>query len=108
MTDRKKPGVAFSATVGLVVLLAYPVSFGPACWITSQMSVGAETVSVMYRPIIRAASHNESILTALQRYSRFGSRSNWAWIIVSLPSRKTEWRWMGVTLKGKATPVFVR
>jgi hypothetical protein len=34
MTDRKKPGVAFWATVALVVVLvAYPLSFGPACWI---------------------------------------------------------------------------
>src|SRR5579872_2737976 len=30
--SRKKPGVAFWATVVLVVALAYPVSFGPACW----------------------------------------------------------------------------
>jgi hypothetical protein len=31
--DRKKPGVAFWATVALfVVLAAYPLSFGPACW----------------------------------------------------------------------------
>jgi hypothetical protein len=33
MTDRKKPGVAFWATVVVVVLLlGYPLSFGPACW----------------------------------------------------------------------------
>ena len=33
MTARKKPGVAFWATVIVVaVLLAYPLSFGPACW----------------------------------------------------------------------------
>ena len=31
MTDRKKPGVAFWATVVVVVVLvAYPLSFGPA------------------------------------------------------------------------------
>jgi hypothetical protein len=37
MTSRKKPGVAFWATVALVVvLMAYPVSFGPACWIGSR------------------------------------------------------------------------
>jgi hypothetical protein len=34
MTDRKKPGVAFWATVVVVVVLvAYPLSFGPACWL---------------------------------------------------------------------------
>lgn len=33
MTARKKPGVAFWATVVVVVaLVAYPLRFGPACW----------------------------------------------------------------------------
>jgi hypothetical protein len=31
--DRKKPGVAFWATVvAVVVLIGYPLSIGPACW----------------------------------------------------------------------------
>jgi hypothetical protein len=35
--QKKKPGVAFWATVVVVVVLvAYPLSFGPACWIASQ------------------------------------------------------------------------
>ena len=34
MTDRKKPGVAFWATVVLVmVLVGYPLSIGPAVWL---------------------------------------------------------------------------
>ena len=33
MISRNKPGVAFRATVVVVVVLvAYPLSFGPACW----------------------------------------------------------------------------
>jgi hypothetical protein len=33
MTSRKKPGVAFWATVVVTVaLILYPLSFGPACW----------------------------------------------------------------------------
>ena len=32
MTDRKKPGVAFWATVTIVVVAIYIASFGPACW----------------------------------------------------------------------------
>jgi hypothetical protein len=36
MTSRKKPGVAFWTTVKVVaVLVAYPLSFGPACWFNS-------------------------------------------------------------------------
>jgi hypothetical protein len=33
---KKKPGVAFWASVVVVALLAYPLSFGPACWLTAQ------------------------------------------------------------------------
>jgi hypothetical protein len=36
-SDRKKPGVAFWATVGLVVVLVgYPLSAGPAMWIADR------------------------------------------------------------------------
>jgi hypothetical protein len=35
MTDRKKPGVAFWATVVVVVVLVgYPLSFGPVAWLS--------------------------------------------------------------------------
>src|SRR5258708_35393274 len=38
MTPRKKPGVAFWTTVVMVVLLVgYPLSFGPACWIATRL-----------------------------------------------------------------------
>lgn len=37
MTSRKIPGVAFWATVVvLVALVAYPLSFGPVCWLTKR------------------------------------------------------------------------
>ena len=49
MTDdqKKKPSAGFWVTVALVVVLvAYPLSFGPACWITSRTNVGADAVAV--------------------------------------------------------------
>jgi hypothetical protein len=33
MTDRKKPGVAFWATVVVLAALMYPLSFGPMNWL---------------------------------------------------------------------------
>jgi hypothetical protein len=55
MTDRKKPGVAFWATVVMVALLVvYPLSFGPACWTASRdqsLSPLDRSVSQVYWPI---------------------------------------------------------
>jgi hypothetical protein len=51
--DRKRPGVAFWATVLVVVaLLLYVASFGPACWITSRLGIArARGMSIAYRPL---------------------------------------------------------
>jgi hypothetical protein len=55
-TDRKKPGVAFWATVVVVVLLvAYPLSFGPACWIARRGGMKFKTAARIYKPVIQAA-----------------------------------------------------
>jgi hypothetical protein len=52
--SRKKPGVAFWATVVVVVgMVAYPLGFGPACWITSRLRFGNSAVSVVYQPLLR-------------------------------------------------------
>ncbi len=54
MSDQQnKPGVAFWSTVAVVVLLvAYPLSFGPACWISSQSGVGLRLLPKAYSPMI--------------------------------------------------------
>jgi hypothetical protein len=50
MTDRKKLGVAFWATVVVVVvLIGYPLSFGPACWIASRSE--KKDIPTFYWPI---------------------------------------------------------
>lgn len=57
MTNSKKPGVAFWMTVGLVVvLLGYPLSFGPWCWIASCSSslAASSVVSPFYNPMLSA------------------------------------------------------
>jgi hypothetical protein len=52
MADRKKPGVAFWATVVVVVvLLAYPLSFGPACWMVDLEFIPEQPVAIVYRPL---------------------------------------------------------
>lgn len=35
-----------------LLLLLYPVSFGPACWLASWMKFGSGAINVVYRPIL--------------------------------------------------------
>jgi hypothetical protein len=49
-SDRKKPGVAFWASMMVVAVLAYPLSFGPACWIASRRPFSA-TLPNVYWPL---------------------------------------------------------
>src|SRR5262249_3491416 len=55
MTDRKKPGVAFWATVMVVVLLeAYPLSLGPNFWLAERGAIPVwadEPIRVFYVPL---------------------------------------------------------
>jgi hypothetical protein len=63
--DRKKPGVAFWATVALVVVLVgYPLSFGPACWINGRTHARDDLFLAAYRPFVRAYSYSPSVVQA--------------------------------------------
>ena len=59
MTSRKKPGVAFWATVVVVVVLvAYPLSFGPAMWFTVRSGDSVRyACGVVYAPMFWLDEH---------------------------------------------------
>ena len=87
MTSRKKPGVAFWATVVLVVaLVGYPQSFGPACWITSRTNVGVSKIPVVYRPMMWGMARDDGFSDALDWYSRLFAAPDWYWLDVSDPA----------------------
>ncbi len=97
-SDRKKPGMSFWATVAVVVvLLAYPLSFGPACWITSRTNVGATAIPVLYRPLTWAmsAESNTTINRVSMWYAKAGAAENWEWGPVWNPdaARHVGWKW---------------
>lgn len=82
MTDRKKPGVPFWATVAAVGLVLYVASFGPACWLTSRMHFETSAIGVIYRPIVPAmwwTGYAATFGTILDRYSRLAAEPNWQW-----------------------------
>ena len=59
----KRPGVAFWATVVVVVLLvAYPLSFGPACWLADSGLLPEKPAIHCYRPLIRAVVYDYPIV----------------------------------------------
>ena|SRR5665213_2817689 len=99
MNDCKKPGVAFWASVTVVmVLVGYPLSFGRACWISSRTNVGASAVSIIYRPMMRAMSANASSDNILCRYGNCLAASGWEWARMrsngDYDPISGEWTWM--------------
>jgi hypothetical protein len=56
VTDRKKPGAAFWATVVLVaVLVGYPLSYGPFVWLDDRVSMPAwlhDFADWIYDPLV--------------------------------------------------------
>ncbi len=81
MIDRKKPGVAFWATVLLVGLpLLYVASFGPACWTVSRADAGASTLPFVYKPLTWSMSKSNGIKSALGWYAQLAAPDGWRWI----------------------------
>jgi hypothetical protein len=74
-TSRKKPGVAFWATVLVVVVLVlYPLSVGPAEWLVNSLpegnfSAAANAYDVAYCPLWFTAEHCKPINSALIWYT---------------------------------------
>jgi hypothetical protein len=81
MIDRKKPGLAFWASAVLVaVLVGYPLSFGPACWVTSWTDCGASAIPIIYKPIVRLFwTENRTFKSIVVKYSAFAAAPRWSW-----------------------------
>jgi len=81
MTDRKKPGAAFWATAGLVVaLVAYPLSFGPACWLADRRIVPPLPIANLFAPFLDAPFEGSYVLASnpLTWWADLGARKNGA------------------------------
>jgi hypothetical protein len=89
MTFRKKPGVAFWATVGLVTALIYVLGFGPACWICSRGGTGVNVVNSAYQAILRLAFHGpRPIQRGTLWYAQLLTDGEWT---VAYVSGRYEW-----------------
>ncbi len=70
-------------TAAVVALaLVYPISFGPAGWITGHLGHGADIVSCVYRPMTwgMTLSYNKSRLDyAITKFAELGAPYGWKW-----------------------------
>src|ERR1700737_4106483 len=66
----KKPGVAFWATVGMVVVAAYLLGLGPALKLSKRYPT-AKYLMVIYRPIGTAMFYSPTILSVIAPYARW-------------------------------------
>ena len=101
MTDPKKPGVAFWATVVVVtVLVGYPLSLGPACWISSYSDFGPQFIPTLYRPLVWTFGHAPedfddppAIGKILQWYSLLAARRGWDWVCSTPDPERGPYTW---------------
>jgi len=69
MADRKKPSLTFWITVTLVALVvAYPLSFGPAVWGDARGHVNHWFVAQAYWPLLWTAIHGPKPASAALRW----------------------------------------
>src|SRR5690349_5417611 len=79
--QKKKPTAGFWITVALVaVLVGYPLSFGPACWLASHTRIGREMVAAAYQPLIRWWAYGpKPISRSLEWWMGRTRASEWHW-----------------------------
>jgi hypothetical protein len=81
--NRKKPTPGFWITVALgAVLVGYPLSFGPACWMGSQNWLSEESIEFVYWPILWIYVHGPvEVKDAILWYVNLGTPRGWHLIL---------------------------
>jgi hypothetical protein len=78
IVNRRERWAKRTAAVVLVVMLAvYPLSIGPACWLSSHLDCGASAVTVVYRPLLLFVPN--AARGTLMKYSIVASGPKWSW-----------------------------
>jgi len=98
MTFRKKPGVAFWATVVLVVGLAYPLSFGPVFWAHSALwpksgpRILDRALETIYCPLGHQTGYGPRIVKrSLQWYLKLGADRQYGVSVPLWPPSRENW-----------------
>jgi hypothetical protein len=79
MTSRKKPGVAFWATVVVVVVLVgYPLSIGPVLWLADRQMIpdaAKKQVGLIYAPLAWVVNNSSNAFQVYSWYGRLWKRA---------------------------------
>jgi hypothetical protein len=77
MTSPRKPTAGFWITVALVaVLVGYPLSVGPACWISYWTGFGGKAIAIAYGPIGSLLAGDSTAADTVQWYAQLGVPAN--------------------------------
>ena len=82
VNDRKTPGFGFWVIVAALATVAYPLSFGPACWFVAraELRTRADLVNLPYRPVVWVYSRSSGpIEAAIHWYATVGCRTGSDW-----------------------------
>ena len=94
---KKKPSAGFWIAVALVVaLVAYPLSFGPACWISERTGIGTSALSLTYQPMLRIWMRRDRAGSTVNWYARLGMRTGLCAISKSKPDGWLTIGWQGM------------
>jgi len=59
------------------LMISYPLSIGPVCWMSSHAGIGSGAVSAIYGPLIKYAPPVASRI--FEDYSGLGAATSWSW-----------------------------
>ncbi len=92
-----KPTAGFWISVALLtVLVGYPLSMGPACWLTSRLDAGTHAIAVIYRPIfiVSESVGSRRLDSAIRWYAGLGSARGWRWKRFHDANGDVQWVWI--------------
>ena|SRR5579872_1743411 len=80
IVNQRERWAKWTLAVTLSLPVLYAASFGPACWITSRVTVGVPVVNVVYLPMMWIENVSpEFIQDGILWYSKIGSARGWCW-----------------------------
>jgi hypothetical protein len=73
MHERRNSRFGLWSTAGiLILLLAYPLSFGPACWMADRGLISLDALLSAYAPLVHTMRNSESVRSPFLWYAGIG------------------------------------